>query len=237
MSENGISMLLFNLILYAPVNIFFSYVGTGLPELYQYHARINVFAQGHNVVTPVRLEPATPRFRLKRTTTEPLRSLYQRPLYQNNTSCLVHILSFNVLYEVCRIHMKNRLFAFVTIREKQFTNSNVGPDLGPNCLTPRWYWWKNFNKWFWKIKISRRHTNHEKILSMQNVNSVTLKAPITTAADDKFCDIFPNFRKKIRYDIVWESSASSRFSWNIMPYLLFLKKWQNLILSSAANSW
>ena len=24
---------------------------------------------------------------------------------------------------------------------------------------------------------------------------------ITTAADDTFCDIFPNFRKKIRYDI------------------------------------
>ena len=27
-------------------------------------------------------------------------------------------------------------------------------------------------------------------------DSLTLKAPITTAADDKFCDIFPNFRKK-----------------------------------------
>ena len=26
--------------------------------------------------------------------------------------------------------------------------------------------------------------------------SLTLKAPITIAADDKFCDIFPNFRKK-----------------------------------------
>ena len=25
---------------------------------------------------------------------------------------------------------------------------------------------------------------------------LTLKALITTAADDKFCDIFPNFRKK-----------------------------------------
>ena len=25
---------------------------------------------------------------------------------------------------------------------------------------------------------------------------LTLKAPITTAADDKFCDIFPNFRRK-----------------------------------------
>ena len=26
--------------------------------------------------------------------------------------------------------------------------------------------------------------------------SLTLKAPITTAADDKFCDIFPSFRQK-----------------------------------------
>ena len=38
----------------------FSYKGTGLPGLNQYSARINVLAQGHNTVTPVRLEPATP---------------------------------------------------------------------------------------------------------------------------------------------------------------------------------
>ena len=30
----------------------------------------------------------------------------------------------------------------------------------------------------------------------------TLKAPITTAAEDKFCDIFPNFFKQIRYGIL-----------------------------------
>ena len=30
---------------------------------------------------------------------------------------------------------------------------------------------------------------------------LTLKVLIQAAADDKFCDIFPNFRKKIRYDI------------------------------------
>ena len=30
--------------------------------------------------------------------------------------------------------------------------------------------------------------------------SLTLKGPIKTAADDKFCDIFPSFRQ-IRYDI------------------------------------
>ena len=30
---------------------------------------------------------------------------------------------------------------------------------------------------------------------------LTLKAPIISATDDKFSDIFPNFRKKLRYDI------------------------------------
>ena len=36
----------------------------------------------------------------------------------------------------------------------------------------------------------------------QNMFSLlTLKGPITTAADDKFCDIFPSFKKKIRNDI------------------------------------
>ena len=62
---------------------------------------------------------------------------------------------------------------------------------------------------------------------------LNLKAPITTAADGKFCSIFPKFWKKNKVwyfmRIVW------RFSRNIMPYLLFLKKWQNLKLSSAAN--
>ena len=57
---------------------------------------------------------------------------------------------------------------------------------------------------------------------------LTLKVPITTAADDNFCDIFPSFRQ-IRYDISWESSASRRFSWIIMPYLLFSKKQKNWI--------
>ena len=64
---------------------------------------------------------------------------------------------------------------------------------------------------------------------------LTLKAPISTAADDKFLDIYPKFSKKIMYDISWESSASRPFSWNIMPNLLFLKKRQNFKLSSAAN--
>ena len=47
-----------------------------LPGLNQYYARINVLAQGHNAVTPVRLEPAAPRSGVKHSTTEPLRSHY-----------------------------------------------------------------------------------------------------------------------------------------------------------------
>ena len=58
-----------------------------------------------------------------------------------------------------------------------------------------------------------------------------IKVPIMTAADNKFFDIFPNFRK-IRYNI---SFASRRLSRNTMTYLLFLKKQQNLKLLSAAN--
>ena len=33
-------------------------------------------------------------------------------------------------------------------------------------------------------------------LNISIAAALTLKAPITTAADDKFCDIFPCFRKK-----------------------------------------
>ena len=52
----------------------FSYKGTGLPGLNQYLAGIDVFAQGHNAVTPVRLEHAAPWSQVKHSTTEPLRS-------------------------------------------------------------------------------------------------------------------------------------------------------------------
>ena len=49
---------LFDLILYVTSKIFQLY-RADLPGLNQYLARINVLAQGHNAVTPVRLEPAT----------------------------------------------------------------------------------------------------------------------------------------------------------------------------------
>ena len=40
-----------------------------------YLAKINVLAQGHNALTPVKFEPVAPRSRVKHSTTEPLRSL------------------------------------------------------------------------------------------------------------------------------------------------------------------
>ena len=53
----------------------------------------------------------------------------------------------------------------------------VGPDLCPNCLQ--------------RISADNRSCH----LSKEVLN---LKAPITTAADNKVSDIFPKFRKKIR---------------------------------------
>ena len=58
-----------------------------------------------------------------------------------------------------------------------------------------------------------------------NQSKLNLKAPIMTAADNKYCNIFPNFRK-IK---VWCfmkmvcQQTGRRFSWNIMPYFLLLK--------------
>ena len=40
-----------------------------------------------------------------------------------------------------------------------------------------------------------------------SVVNLTRKAPITTAADDKSCDIFSNFRKKIKQTILMEYHA------------------------------
>ena len=41
----------------------------------------------------------------------------------------------------------------------------------------------------------------ERQLLRDRTTMLTLKATITTTADDKFCDTFPNFQKLIRYDI------------------------------------
>ena len=42
-----------------------------------------------------------------------------------------------------------------------------------------------------------KHKSHKILLpTCDDLKNLTLKAPITTAADDKFCEIFPNFQKK-----------------------------------------
>ena len=43
---------------------------------------------------------------------------------------------------------------------------------------------------------SVRARYREDLEKLSFLEMLTLKAPITTAADDKFCDIFPNFRQK-----------------------------------------
>ena len=52
----------------------FRYVGTGLPGLTGTKLGLMRLAQGHNAMTPVRLEAAATRYRVKHSTTEPLRS-------------------------------------------------------------------------------------------------------------------------------------------------------------------
>ena len=87
----------------------------------------------------------------------------------------------------------------------------------------------SLREFFENVSFEKCHQTTTKALklhSMQRVKDLTLKAPIRQLSQ---------FLKKIRYDISWESSANRQFSWNIMPYLLFLKKRQNLKLSSAAN--
>ena len=68
------SNIMFNLILYVPVNNF----SVMSPQVFQGRDSIKqglmCHAQGHNAVTSVRLESATPRSRVKHSTTEPLSS-------------------------------------------------------------------------------------------------------------------------------------------------------------------
>ena len=54
---------------------------------------------------------------------------------------------------------------------------------------------------------------------------LTLKAPTTTVADEKFCDIFPNFRTKIRW----------YFMRNLCHQTIFMKYQAFLIIENAAK--
>ena len=63
---------------------------------------------------------------------------------------------------------------------------------------------------------------------------LTLKAPITTAADDKFWDIFPNFRKKkIWYFVRIVCQQTILIVYH--AFFVILKKQQKFKLSSAAK--
>ena len=59
-------------------------------------------------------------------------------------------------------------------------------------------------------------------------------APITTAADDGFCNIFPNFRKKSGM-IFHENRLPADDSHEISYLIVTFEKRQNLKMLSAAN--
>ena len=54
----------------------------------------------------------------------------------------------------------SQLLTFANSLDPDQARQNIGPDLDRNCLTLRWYSWKNFfrKSWFW-TKISRRQKN------------------------------------------------------------------------------
>ena len=56
-----------------------------------------------------------------------------------------------------------------------------------------------------KLEV-KKHLHQPFLDKLTSLALLTLKAPITTAADDQFCDIFPNFQIN-QYDISWELSA------------------------------
>ena len=94
-------------------------------------------AQRHNTVTPVRLEPAALRSRVKHSTTEPLRSTYI------HTWATPQGRAF--LPKVLLLYLKKCKddFNFVVLTayvlgnclDQDQAQNNVGSDLDPNCLT------------------------------------------------------------------------------------------------------
>ena len=62
------------------------------------------------------------------------------------------------------------LITFANSLDQDQARQNVGPDLGPNCLTLWWYSWKNF---FERVNFKENPQTtkkHAKLLSMQRVN-------------------------------------------------------------------
>ena len=96
-------------------------------------------------MTPVRLEPAAPRSRVKHSTTEPLRSLKRSVhlnvllnIYKQNITSLSFLVSTTVgesyfaRGDFCRL-----LITFANNLAPDQNRRYVGPDLEPNSLTLR----------------------------------------------------------------------------------------------------
>ena len=74
MYDQHLFVIMFDLILYVPVNNFPVMWGRVFLGLTSTKQRFMCLAEVHNTFMLVRLEPATPRPRVKHSTTEPLRS-------------------------------------------------------------------------------------------------------------------------------------------------------------------
>ena len=81
---------LFNLILYVPVNNLSVMLGRVFLVWTSTKQRLMCLAQGHNTLTPVRLEPTALLPRVKHSTTEPLRSQKVKMLlvHYNGDNCI-----------------------------------------------------------------------------------------------------------------------------------------------------
>ena len=101
-----------------------------------------------------------------------------------------HLDTSHAFNSVSECHL---LITFANSMNPDQARQNVLPDLCPNCLTLWLYSWKNISK---KLILKKKSADNKKAWkNYPACKAVTLKAPITTAADDKFWDIFPNFRK------------------------------------------
>ena len=118
------------------------------------------------------------------------------------------------------------LFSKLTFSINSFRNTIRKSQFGPRSGATFCRSWSG-SKQFAKV-ISRRKEMPLacKELKKKKISTcfswwLTLKAPITTAADDKiFVTSFLVFEK----NKVWYFMRSRRFSWNIIPYLLISKR-------------
>ena len=73
------------------------------------------------------------------------------------------------------------LITFANSLDSDQARHNVGPDMGPNCLTRWWYSWKNFSKKLILQKISRWQKsirNHRKLVNWQKIRSYFLSKSV-----------------------------------------------------------